>query len=84
LKPSTSAVFAITSDAFLRAVQDQVSIEDIRTFVSNLASKISNTLNKGKSLALAVILSEAGLAYKEVAVDENSAEVVERRSQMRP
>ena len=76
LKPGTSAVTAITSDAFLRAVQQQVSVEDIRRVVSNLAAEISARLNQGKSVAMGLILAETGLAYKEVAVDENSAEVV--------
>lgn len=76
LKPGTSAVTAITSDAFLRAVQKQVPVEDIRRVVSNLAAEISAKLDEGKSVALGLILAETGLAFKEVAVDENSAEVV--------
>lgn len=76
LKPGTSAVTVITSDAFLRAIQEQVPIEDTRNFVSNLAGEISNTLADGKSLAFGVLLAEDGLAFKRVAVDENSAEVV--------
>jgi len=76
LKPGTSAVTAITSDAFLRAVQKQVPVEDIRRVVSNLAAEISARLDEGKSVALGIILAATGLAFKEVAVDENSAEVV--------
>lgn len=76
LKPGTSAVTAITSDAFLRAVQKQAPVEDIRRVVSNLAAEISAKLDEGKSVALGLILAETGLAFKEVAVDENSAEVV--------
>lgn len=76
LKPGTSAVTAITSDAFLRAVQQQVSLENIRTAVSNLASEISNKLNEGKNVGLGFILAETGLAFKELAVNEKSAEVV--------
>jgi len=76
LKPGTSAVTAITSDAFLRAVQAQVPVEDIRLFVSNLAAEISDKLAQGKSLALGILLAETGLAIKELAVDENSAQVV--------
>jgi uncharacterized membrane protein len=76
LKPGTSAVTAITSDAFLRAVQKQVPVEDIRRVVSNLAAEISARLDEGKSVAIGLILAETGLAFKEVAVDENSAEVV--------
>jgi uncharacterized membrane protein len=76
LKPGTSAVAAITSDNFLKAVQKQVSVENIRTFVSNLANEISARLGEGKNVALGLILTEAGLAFKEVALDENSAQVV--------
>jgi uncharacterized membrane protein len=76
LKPGTSAVTAITSDAFLKAVQQQVSVEDIRAIVSNVAAKISARLNEGKSVAMGLLLAETGLAYKEVAVDENSTEVI--------
>jgi len=76
LKPGTSAVTAITSNAFLSAVQKQVPVENIRQFVSNLAAEISARLDEGKSVALGVILAETGLAFKEVAVDESSAQVI--------
>jgi uncharacterized membrane protein len=76
LKPGTSAVTAITSDAFLKAVQKQVDVDDIRQFVSNLATEIYNKLNEGKNVALGILLAETGLAIKEVAVGEDSAEVV--------
>jgi uncharacterized membrane protein len=76
LKPGTSAVVAITSTAFLKAVQKQVPLENIREFVKNLSLEISNKLNEGKSVALGVLLAEDGLVAKEVAVDEKSAEVV--------
>jgi uncharacterized membrane protein len=76
LKPGTSAVVAITSTAFLKAVQQQVPVENIREFVKNLAQKVSTRLNEGKSLALGVILTENGLAAQEVAVNEKSTEVI--------
>jgi len=76
LKPGTSAVVAITSTAFLKAVQKQVPVENIREFVNNLAQEISNNLNEGKSVAMGVVLSEQGLAAKKVAVSEKSTEVV--------
>jgi uncharacterized membrane protein len=76
LKPGTSAVVAITSDAFLKAVQKQVPVENVRAFVNNLAQEVSNNLNEGKSVALGVVLSENGLAAQKVAVSENSTEVV--------
>lgn len=76
LKPGTSAVIAITSEAFLKAVQKQVPIEDTRKFVANLSTEISNKLNEGKNVALGILLSEQGLAFKEIAANEGSAEVV--------
>ena len=76
LRPGTSGVVAITSKAFLKAVQKQVPVDAIRGFVANLSREISNRLNEGKSIALGVILTENGLAAKEVAVDEKSAEVI--------
>jgi uncharacterized membrane protein len=76
LKPGTSAVVAITSTAFLKAVQKQVPVENVRAFVNNLAQEVSNNLNEGKSVALGVVLSEQGLAAQKVAVSEKSTEVV--------
>jgi hypothetical protein len=67
---------AITSDDFLKALQQQVPVENIRQFVSSLAAEISDRLAEGKNLALGILLTEAGLAYKELAVDENSAQVI--------
>lgn len=76
LKPGTSAVFAITSKSFLKEVQQKVGVEDIRRFIANLSNEISDKLNEGKSLALGIILSEAGLGIKEVTVNESSIEVI--------
>jgi uncharacterized membrane protein len=75
LKPSTSALAVITSHDFLRAVQKQVDVADIRTAVNNLATEISSKLEEGKSMALGIIMSEEGLAVKEVAVNEESGEI---------
>jgi len=76
LKPGTSGVVAITSKAFLKAVQKHVPVDAVREFVADLSQEISNKLNEGKSMALGVILTENGLAVKEVAVDDKSAEVI--------
>jgi len=76
LKPGTSALTAITSNAFLRAFQKQVSPEDIRTLVRNLANEISTKLAEGKSLALGILFSEEAFVVKELAVGEDSTEVV--------
>ena len=76
LQPGTSAVAAITSHDFLKALQKQVSDEDIATAVGNLAAEISAQLEAGKSMALGLVLAEDGLAIKEVSIDDESAEVV--------
>jgi hypothetical protein len=76
LKPGTSAVAVITSRDFLKAVQQQVAVEDIRTTVSNLAAELSKQLAAGKDVAIGLLLTEQGLAVKEIAADENSAQVV--------
>ena len=76
LMPGTSAVAAITSRDFLKAVQQQVPIENIRTAVSNLASEISAQLSENKSVAIGLLLTELGLAVKKIAVGEESTEVV--------
>ena len=52
LKPGTSAVAAITSHDFLKAMQQHVPIEDIRTAVSNLANELSARLAEGKNVAV--------------------------------
>ena len=75
LKPGTSAVTTITSSAFLKALQKGVDETEIAEIVNNLAAEISRNLEAGKSMALGILLAEDGLAVKEVAVCEDSAEV---------
>ena len=76
LKPNTSAVAVITSHDFLKAMQQQVPVEDIRTVVSNLAAEISAQLAANKNVAIGLLLTEVGLAIKEIAADETSTQVV--------
>ncbi len=76
LKPGTSAVAAITSRDFLKAVQQNVPIEEIRAVVANLATNLSNRLTEGKDVAIGLLLTADGLAIREIAADETSAEVV--------
>ena len=76
LMPGTSAVAVITSHDFLKAMQQQVAIEDIRTVVSNLAAELSAQLGAGKDVAIGLLLTEQGLAIKEIAADADSAQVV--------
>jgi uncharacterized membrane protein len=76
LRPNTSAVAVITSHDFLKAVQQQVPIEDIRTVVGNLAAELSAQLAAGKNVAIGLLLTPDGLGIKEIAADETSTQVV--------
>ena len=76
LMPGTSAVAVITSHDFLEAVQQQVPIADLRTIVSNLSTEISTLLAANKNAAIGLLLTPDGLAVKEIAADEESAQVV--------
>ena len=76
LKPNTSAVAVITSHDFLKAMQQQVSVEDIRTVVSNLAAELSAQLAANKNVAIGLILTPDGLGIEEIAADETSTQVI--------
>lgn len=76
LTPGTSAIACITSDAFLRAVHKQVPPAEIHTMVSNLALEISRRLNAGMNMAIGLLLTEQGLAVREVAANADRAEVI--------
>jgi uncharacterized membrane protein len=76
LKPGTSAIAAITSHDFLRAVQKQVPIDQTRAAVSNLAAELSARLGENKNVAVGLLLTENGLAIKEIAANEETAEVM--------
>jgi uncharacterized membrane protein len=76
LRPGTSAIVVITSRDFLKAVRDQVAIEDIRMAVGNLSRELGMRLQENKDVAVGLLLTEQGLAIKEVAVDDDSAEVI--------
>jgi uncharacterized membrane protein len=76
LKPGTSAVVTITSHEFLKAVQKQVPVENIRESVANLSNHLGDRLKEGKDVALGILLTDAGLAMQEIAVNDESAEVV--------
>ncbi len=53
-----------------------MAIEDIRTVVSNLAAELSAQLGENKSVAIGLLLTEGGLAIKEIAANEETTEVV--------
>lgn len=77
LMPGTSAVAAITSLDFLKAMQKQVPIEDISATVADLGARLAAQLAVGKCVAIGVLLTPDGLAIKEIAADAASTEVVE-------
>ena len=60
LKPNTSAVAVITSHDFLKAMQQQVPVENIRTVVGNLAAELSTQLAANKSVAIGLLLTRTG------------------------
>jgi len=76
LNPSTSAVVAVSSKEFLKAVRKEVPEEDMRVAVGNLSEEISAQLNDGKDVALALVITEEGVAVKEVAADDETVQVV--------
>lgn len=76
LMPNTSAIAVITSHDFLKAMQQQVPIEDIRTAVGKLAAELSAQLAAGKCVAIGMLLTPDGLGIKEIAADETSTQVV--------
>ena len=76
LKPGTSAIAAITSHDFLKAVQQNVAVEDIRAAVSNLAAELSARLGENMNVAIGLLLTADGLAIKEIAANEETAKVV--------
>jgi uncharacterized membrane protein len=76
LQPGTSAVAVVTSDAFLKAVQKQAEEADLRASVASLGYEISVKLTEGKNVAVGIVLTEEGLAVKEVAADDEVVEVI--------
>jgi uncharacterized membrane protein len=76
LKPGTSALVAITSHDFLKAMQKQVPAEQVAASVAKLADELSARLGENKNVAIGMLLTEDGLGIKEIAANEDSAEVV--------
>jgi len=76
LQPGTSAIAIITSSAFLKAMRTYGDEEQIRGAVSNLADGISSNLAEGNNVALGLLLTEAGVAVKEVVANEESVHVI--------
>jgi uncharacterized membrane protein len=76
LKPGTSAIAVITSHDILKAVQKQVPIDQIRAAVGNLAAELSARLEEKKNVAVGLLLTEDALVVKEIAANEETAEVM--------
>ena len=76
LKPGTSAVMLVTSDAFLRAVQEQTGEAERRVSVASLGYDIADQLAEGNNVALGILITEEGLAVKEVVANEDAAHVI--------
>lgn len=76
LKPGTSAVVVVSSDAFLRAVQQQAEEADLLATVASLGYGISDQLGEGNNVALGMLITEEGLAVKEVVANEEAAHVI--------
>lgn len=76
LKPGTSAVAAITSTDFLKAIQQQVPRADLDAAVANLANNVATRLADNMNLAIGLVLTPDGLAVKEVAANAERTEVI--------
>lgn len=76
LQPGSSAIAAVTHGEFLHEVRKQVSDADMRDALASLGSELSMRLGEGKSVAIGLALTEDGLAVKEVAADDEVAEVI--------
>jgi uncharacterized membrane protein len=76
LKPGTSALAAITSHDFLKAMQKEVPADQVAASVANLAAELTARLGENKNVAIGMLLTADGLGIKEIAANEDSAEVV--------
>jgi uncharacterized membrane protein len=76
LQPGTSAIVIITSSAFLKAMRTYGDEDQIREAVGNLADGISANLVEGNNVALGLLLTEAGVAVKEVVANEEAVHVI--------
>ena len=76
LQPGTSAITIITSSAFLKAMRTYGDEQQIREVVGNLADGISANLAEGNNVALGLLVTEAGVAVKEVVANEEAVHVI--------
>jgi uncharacterized membrane protein len=78
LKPGTSAVASITSEYYLKPLRKEVPMEEIQQIVRSLGAAISGRLDEGMNVALSLIREDTGLAFKELAVDDDAARLVDQ------
>jgi uncharacterized membrane protein len=76
LKPGTSAVALVTSNAFLHVLRREADDAQLREALGNIGAELSARLEEGKSVALGMALTEEGIAVQEVAADDKTAEVI--------
>ena len=76
LKPGTSALTAISSHAFLKAVRNNVAEADARAAVQQLADGISEQLAVGNDVAYGLAITEEGVAVVALAADDKHTQVL--------
>ncbi len=75
LRPGSSAVVVITSQAFLRAFRKHVSDADVWPLVRAIGESISQAQAQEQDMLLGIVLTEKGVALKRLAFDETTAEM---------
>lgn len=76
LLPATSAIVIITSSQFLKAMRDYSDDDQMQQAVAQLGKGISSNLANGNSVALGVLVTEAGVAVKQVVANQDAADVI--------
>ena len=76
LKPDSSALVAITSHAFLKAMRNNVTEADAHAAVQQLAEGISAQLEAGKNAGYGLAITEAGVAVVALAADDKTAQIM--------
>jgi uncharacterized membrane protein len=76
LKPGTSALTAVTSHAFLKAMRDNVAEADARAAVQQLADGISEQLAAGNDVGYGLAITEEGVSVVALAADDQHAQVL--------
>ncbi len=75
LRPGSSAVVVITSQAFLQAFRKHVSDADVWPLVRAIGESIAQAQSQEQDMLLGIVLTEKGVALKRLAFDETTAEM---------